>query len=147
MKRVGIAAVCMVFVGLLGTARADDKAGPTGTWKWTVTRNNQERTMTLKLKLAEKPYIGTPSASSPPRGAYRSVRSSWRVHDPVYRRARRPRRTQRDTTMKRSRCGLTANHRVTKSASKMAMKSPEEFWYPNRRLPAVFRYPRFGRVR
>ena len=29
----------------------DKKADPTGTWKWTVTRNNQSRDVTLKLKL------------------------------------------------------------------------------------------------
>jgi hypothetical protein len=48
MKRLLTAALVLSFVGL---ARADDKANPTGTWKWTVTFNDQTREMTLKLKL------------------------------------------------------------------------------------------------
>lgn len=47
-----------IGVALLLTATAfssvqaeDKKADPTGTWKWTVTRNNQSRDVTLKLKL------------------------------------------------------------------------------------------------
>jgi hypothetical protein len=44
-------AVVVALAGLTGVARADDKANPTGTWKWTVMgRNNQTREMTLKLK-------------------------------------------------------------------------------------------------
>ena len=50
MKRQ-LAVVVVACVGLIGTARADDKANPTGTWKWTVTNNDQKRDMTLKLKL------------------------------------------------------------------------------------------------
>jgi hypothetical protein len=38
-------------VGLVGLVRADDKADPTGTWKWSVERNGQKRESTLKLKL------------------------------------------------------------------------------------------------
>ncbi len=45
------AAVIVVVAGLVGAARADDKANPTGTWKWTVTNGDQKRDMTLKLKL------------------------------------------------------------------------------------------------
>src|SRR5260221_5123383 len=45
------AAVVVVLVGLVGGARAEDKANPTGTWKWTVTTGDQKRDMTLKLKL------------------------------------------------------------------------------------------------
>jgi hypothetical protein len=41
----------VVFAGLVGMAQADDKLNPTGTWKWTVNRNGQDREMTLKLKL------------------------------------------------------------------------------------------------
>jgi hypothetical protein len=41
-----------VCVGLVGLARAEDKANPTGTWKWSVTgANGQTRETTLKLKL------------------------------------------------------------------------------------------------
>jgi hypothetical protein len=45
------AAVVVVLVGLVGAARAEDKANPTGTWKWTVTNGDQKRDVTLKLKL------------------------------------------------------------------------------------------------
>jgi hypothetical protein len=51
MSRLGIAAVLLAFVGLTGAARADDKPNPTGTWKWKVEINGQEREFTLKLKL------------------------------------------------------------------------------------------------
>jgi hypothetical protein len=52
MKRlVGIALVLAV-AGLVGEAWAEEKgANPTGTWKWTVTFNDQKREMTLNLKL------------------------------------------------------------------------------------------------
>src|SRR5262245_40287297 len=44
-----LAAVTVVaFIGL-GIARAADKPNPTGTWKWTAGQNNRE--VTLKLKL------------------------------------------------------------------------------------------------
>jgi len=48
MKRLVTAAIVLAFVGLVSTARAAD---PTGTWKWTVTFNNQTRDATVKLKL------------------------------------------------------------------------------------------------
>ena len=49
MKRLGLAALALAFVGLVSpVARAED---PTGTWKWTVTFNNNTREQTLKLKL------------------------------------------------------------------------------------------------
>jgi hypothetical protein len=38
----------LAFLGLAALAQAAD---PTGTWKWTVTRNDQSRDVTLKLKL------------------------------------------------------------------------------------------------
>jgi hypothetical protein len=50
MKRLTAAALVVAFAGLIGVARAEDKAGPTGTWKWTVTFNDQELHFTLKLK-------------------------------------------------------------------------------------------------
>ncbi|HKB37414.1 MAG TPA: hypothetical protein VKD72_13265 [Gemmataceae bacterium] len=50
MKRC--VAIALVFAcTALGKARADDKANPTGTWKWSVTFNDQTREQTLKLKL------------------------------------------------------------------------------------------------
>lgn len=41
----------LLIVGLAGIAQAADKPDPTGTWKWSVTFNDQTRDMTLKLKL------------------------------------------------------------------------------------------------
>jgi hypothetical protein len=50
MKRMMAAALVVAFAGLAGTARAEDKPNPTGTWKWTVKFGDQEREMSLKLK-------------------------------------------------------------------------------------------------
>jgi hypothetical protein len=51
MKRRELLVIGLAFVGLVGLAQAADKADPTGTWKWTVTRGDQTRDVTLKLKL------------------------------------------------------------------------------------------------
>ena len=51
MRRLFVAALVVTLAGSVGALRADDKANPTGTWKWTVMRNNQSREATLKLKL------------------------------------------------------------------------------------------------
>jgi len=51
VKRLVAVVIALVFAGPGGTALAEEKANPTGTWKWTVTRNDQKREMTLKLKL------------------------------------------------------------------------------------------------
>jgi hypothetical protein len=51
MKRLAVAALVVAFAGLVGAARAEDKANPSGTWKWTVNFGGNEREMTLKLKL------------------------------------------------------------------------------------------------
>jgi hypothetical protein len=51
MRRLLAAALVLAFVGVASLALADDKPNPTGTWKWSVTFNNQTREMTLKLKL------------------------------------------------------------------------------------------------
>jgi hypothetical protein len=60
MRRLVLAAVCLALLGLVGTARAADKADPTGTWKWTVERNGQTIENTLKLKLeADNKLTGT----------------------------------------------------------------------------------------
>jgi hypothetical protein len=45
------AAIAVVFTALANDAYSADGANPTGTWKWSVTMNNQSREMTLKLKL------------------------------------------------------------------------------------------------
>jgi len=50
MRRLFAAALVVTLAGSVGALRADDKANPTGTWKWTVMRNNQSRETTLKLK-------------------------------------------------------------------------------------------------
>lgn len=45
------AAFALALTCLASLSRAEDKADPTGTWKWSVTFNNQTREQTLKLKL------------------------------------------------------------------------------------------------
>jgi hypothetical protein len=51
MKRLVLLALAVAMLGLVGTAVAEEKADPTGTWKWTTTFGNQSREQTLKLKL------------------------------------------------------------------------------------------------
>lgn len=51
MQRAALAALAVVFLGWAGLAQGADKPDPTGTWKWSVTFNNQTRDTTLKLKL------------------------------------------------------------------------------------------------
>src|SRR5438552_17641078 len=51
MKRLMAVAIALVVAGPGAMAQAEEKANPTGTWKWTVTRNDQKREVTLKLKL------------------------------------------------------------------------------------------------
>ena len=43
---------------LVGSVLAADAANPTGTWKWSVTFNDQTREMTLKLKFADGKLTG-----------------------------------------------------------------------------------------
>jgi hypothetical protein len=45
------AALAITATFLAGLARADESADPTGTWKWSVTFNDQTRELKLKLKL------------------------------------------------------------------------------------------------
>jgi hypothetical protein len=50
MRRLSIAALVLMLLGVACYAQATDN--PTGTWKWTMQgRNNQTREVTLKLKL------------------------------------------------------------------------------------------------
>jgi hypothetical protein len=56
MKRLVLVAV---VVALGGVARADDKSGPSGTWKWSVEINGQTRETTLKLKAEGEKLTGT----------------------------------------------------------------------------------------
>jgi hypothetical protein len=51
MKRLTVVALCLALLGLATAARAADKPDPTGTWKWTVSVNGQDREQTLELKL------------------------------------------------------------------------------------------------
>ncbi len=60
MTRLTAATLVVALVGLAGFARAEEKkADPTGTWKWTVTINGQERETTLKLKKDGDKLTGT----------------------------------------------------------------------------------------
>ena len=59
MNRLAVASV-LVLMGLVSSVRAaDEKANPTGTWKWSVTFNDQSREQTLKLKLEGDKLTGT----------------------------------------------------------------------------------------
>ena len=51
MKRREFLAFSVALVGLAGFVHAADKPDPTGTWKWSITFNDQTRDVTLKLKL------------------------------------------------------------------------------------------------
>ncbi len=54
MKRAIGVALLLAFTACFNVQAEDKekaKADPTGTWKWTVTFNNQSRDVTLKLKL------------------------------------------------------------------------------------------------
>jgi hypothetical protein len=56
MKWFSLAAVAIVSLVLVDTATAAD---PTGTWKWSVTFNDQTREQTLKLKLEGDKLTGS----------------------------------------------------------------------------------------
>lgn len=58
MKRAVIA-MTVLLVGFVGVLRAEDKPNPTGTWKWSVTFNDQTREQTLKLKLEGDKLTGS----------------------------------------------------------------------------------------
>ena len=53
MRHVAMLGFVVVLNGFLSAApvAAQDKPDPTGTWKWSVTFNNQTRESTLKLKM------------------------------------------------------------------------------------------------
>lgn len=59
MKRREFLALALAIVGAAGVVHAADKPDPTGTWKWTVTFNDQKREMTLKLKLEGEKLSGS----------------------------------------------------------------------------------------
>ena len=77
-------ALVVAFAGLVGVARAEDKAGPTGTWKWTVTFNDQKREMTIKLKLEGDKltgaYVGRDGKETPiEEGTFKDGEVSFKV--------------------------------------------------------------------
>ena len=56
MKRLTVVAGAFILFAATAVQAADN---PTGTWKWTVTRNNQTREQTLKLKLEGDKLTGS----------------------------------------------------------------------------------------
>jgi hypothetical protein len=58
MKLAAMAAISVVITGLTNCTYAADGANPTGTWKWSVTANNQTRETTLTLKLEDDKLTG-----------------------------------------------------------------------------------------
>ena len=62
MQRVACFALAFVALCHISVCRAEEKkADPTGTWKWSVTFNNQTFEPTLKLKLEGDKLSGTMS--------------------------------------------------------------------------------------
>src|SRR4051794_16723263 len=58
MRPISAAALVLALVGLAGLARAEDKANPNGTWKWTVNFGGQERDLAVKLKAEGEKLTG-----------------------------------------------------------------------------------------
>jgi hypothetical protein len=50
MRQLTVAALVLALVGLASMARAEDKANPNGTWKWTVNFGGEDREFAVKLK-------------------------------------------------------------------------------------------------
>lgn len=59
MKRTACCLLILVVAGFTCISRAADKPDPTGTWKWSVTFNNQTFEPVLKLKLEGDKLSGT----------------------------------------------------------------------------------------
>src|SRR3954452_3068989 len=55
----GLGMLGLVALWLAPSARADEKAAATGTWKWSVERNGQTFETTLKLKQDGEKLTGT----------------------------------------------------------------------------------------
>lgn len=51
MQRRQLLILGLAVLGLVSQVQAADKPDPTGTWKWSVKFNDQDREFTLKLKL------------------------------------------------------------------------------------------------
>ena len=58
MRTFAVAALIVGLAGFVGLARAQDKADPTGTWKWSTMFKDQKREQTLKLKLEDGKLTG-----------------------------------------------------------------------------------------
>jgi hypothetical protein len=58
MRRVLVGALLVVAIGMTGRANADDKANPSGTWKWSFEAGGQKREATLKLKFEDGKLTG-----------------------------------------------------------------------------------------
>jgi hypothetical protein len=61
MRRLTAVAFVLAVGGLAGVARADDKSGPSGTWKWSgpARPGGRARESTLKLKVDGDKVTGT----------------------------------------------------------------------------------------
>ena len=59
MKRFAVAALPLACILLGSAARADDKPGPAGTWKWTTGTGALQMDNVLKLKLDGDKLTGT----------------------------------------------------------------------------------------
>ncbi len=57
MKWLVCASVCVLTFGVAGIASAAEN--PTGTWKWTITRGDQEREVSVTLKLEDGKLTGS----------------------------------------------------------------------------------------
>ena len=64
MRRLAVVAFVLAVGGLAGVARADEKSGPSGTWKWSAPgrQGGRARENTLKLKVDGDKVTGTISA-------------------------------------------------------------------------------------
>jgi hypothetical protein len=51
MKQFVMAVAVLAAVAVTGVVRAEEKANPTGTWKWTIQMGERKAEATLKLKL------------------------------------------------------------------------------------------------
>jgi len=59
MRQRQFLAYGILMFGLVSVAVAADKPDPTGTWKWSITANDQTRELTLKLKLDGEKLTGS----------------------------------------------------------------------------------------
>ena len=58
MQRRHFISLGLAMISLVSIGYAADKADPTGTWKWKVNFNNQDREVTLKLKYESDKLTG-----------------------------------------------------------------------------------------